>query len=220
MIAVPGAAPGITVVDVYDKLGHRGVVTPRVHFDEVRVPADNLIGEPGGQGKRVVAGAFSWTAALIGAACVGTMRAAFEYALDFARTEKRLGTEPVIEHQNVGFMLADIKMRIEACRYLTWKACHDFERTAGRAQELAIMTKVYCSEAAVSHDLRLHARRGHQRATPRISLRWSGSCATPWSSRSTTEATKACGVANSRDVPPARLRLDARSARRRTPWEQ
>src|SRR6201989_1088949 len=41
-------------------------------------------------------------------------------------------------------------MRIEACRYLTWKACHDFERTGGRAEELAIMTKVYCSEAAVA----------------------------------------------------------------------
>jgi alkylation response protein AidB-like acyl-CoA dehydrogenase len=150
VIAVPGASSGVTVVDVYDKVGHRGVVTPRVHFEDVRVPIDNLIGEPGRQGKRVVAGAFSWTAALIGAACVGTMRAAFEYALDFARTEKKLGTTPILEHQNVGFMLADVKMRIEACRYLAWKACHDFERTAGRAQELAIMTKVYCSEAAVS----------------------------------------------------------------------
>ena len=150
VIAVPGASPGITVVDVYDKVGHRGVVTPRVHFHEVRVPADNLIGQPGRQGKRIVASAFSWTAALIGAACVGTMRAAFEHALEFARTEKRLGTVPIIEHQNVGFMLADIKMRIEACRYLTWKACHDFERTTGRAQELAIMTKVYCSETAVA----------------------------------------------------------------------
>jgi nitroalkane oxidase len=138
------------VVDVYDKIGHRGVVTPRVHFDQVRVPAANLIGEPGRLGKRIVVGAFSWTAALIGAACVGTMRAAFEYALEFARAEKRLGTVPIIEHQNVGFMLADIKMHIEACRYITWKACHDFERTGGRAQELAIMTKVYCSEAAVT----------------------------------------------------------------------
>ena len=42
VIAVPGAAPGITVADVYDKIGHRGVVTPRVHFDQVRVPAANL----------------------------------------------------------------------------------------------------------------------------------------------------------------------------------
>jgi nitroalkane oxidase len=150
VIAVPGDSPGISVADVYDKLGHRGVVTPRIHFDHVRVPVANLIGQPGQQAKRIFAEAFSWTAALIGAACVGTMRAAFEYALDFARNEKRLGTVPVIEHQNVGFMLADIKMRIEACRYLTWKACHDFERTGGRAQELAIMTKVYCSEAAIT----------------------------------------------------------------------
>ena len=78
------------------------------------------------------------------------MRAAFEYALDFARTEKRLGTVPVIEHQNAGFMLADAKMRIEACRYLTWKAAHEFDRTDGHEQELAIMAKVFCSETAVA----------------------------------------------------------------------
>jgi alkylation response protein AidB-like acyl-CoA dehydrogenase len=150
VIVVPGNSPGISVVDVYDKLGHRGVVTPRIHFDHVRVPAGNLIGQPGQQGMQIFAAAFAWTAALIGAACVGTMRAAFEYALDFTKNEKRLGTVPVIEHQSVGFMLADIKMRIEACRYLTWKACHNFDRTGGRAQELAIMTKVYCSEAATT----------------------------------------------------------------------
>jgi nitroalkane oxidase len=150
VIAVPGDSAGITVVDVYDKVGQRGVVTPRMHFDRVRVPAGNLIGQPGRQARRIVAEAFSWTAALIGAACVGTIRAAFDYALDFTRNEKRLGTVPVIEHQSVGFMLADIKMRIEACRYLTWKACHDLDRTGGRAQELAIMAKVYCSEAAVT----------------------------------------------------------------------
>ena len=149
VIMVPGSTSGIRVVDVYDKVGHRAVVTPRVDFEEVHVPIENTIGGQG-QGLRVVSGAFSWTAALIGAACVGTMRAAFEYALEFARREKRLGTGPVIEHQNVGFMLADIKMKIEACRYLTWKACHYFEQTGYRAEELAIMTKVYCSEAAVT----------------------------------------------------------------------
>jgi len=84
-------------------IGHAGSVAPgshspprirvRVHFDQVRVPA-NLIGQPGRHGKRTVTGAFSWTAALIGAACVGTMRAAFEYALAVARSETRLGTVP------------------------------------------------------------------------------------------------------------------------------
>src|SRR4029077_12051995 len=124
------------------KIGHRGVVTPRGHFDQVRVPAANLIGQPGRAGRRVVTGAFSWTAALIGAACVGTMPAAFEYALDFARSEKRICTVAVIERQNGCFMLGDIKRGIGACRYLAWKACHDFERSGGRAEELAIMTKV------------------------------------------------------------------------------
>jgi nitroalkane oxidase len=148
VVMVPGSAAGVQVVDVYDKLGHRGVMTPRVHFENVRVPANHLIGRPG-QGLQIVSGAFSWTAALIGAACVGVMRAAFEFALDFTKSERRLGRGPIIEHQNVGYMLADIKMRIEAARYLTWKACHYLEQTGGRGEELAIMTKVYCSELAV-----------------------------------------------------------------------
>jgi hypothetical protein len=42
VILVPGNTPGVSVVDVYDKVGHRGVVTPRVHFDRVRVPAGDL----------------------------------------------------------------------------------------------------------------------------------------------------------------------------------
>lgn len=148
VIAVPGSTPGIEVVSVYDKMGHRGVVSPAVNFTNVRVPVEDMIGQPG-DGKRIVSRTFSWSAALIGAACVGVMRAAFEHALEFARTEKRLGAVPVIEHQNVGFMLADIKMQLEAARYLTWKACHEMEQSGGRSEELAIMTKVYCSELAV-----------------------------------------------------------------------
>lgn len=148
VIMVPGEAPGVTVVEVYDKLGHRGVVTPRVDFNDVRVPVENLIGRPG-LGLDIVSRAFSWTAAIIGAACVAVMRAAFEYALDFARQERRLGSVPIIEHQNVGFMLADIKMRIEAARYLTWKSCHYLDQTGGQGEELAIMTKIHCSELAV-----------------------------------------------------------------------
>jgi alkylation response protein AidB-like acyl-CoA dehydrogenase len=150
VIVVEGDRPGIMVGEVYDKIGHRGVISPRIGFDNVRVPATNLIGGIGVAAKEVFIEAFSWTGALIGAASVGTMRAAFDEALDFARTEKRLGTVPVIDHQNVGFMLSDVKMRIEACRYLTWKACHDFDQSNGRAQELAIMAKVFCSEAATS----------------------------------------------------------------------
>ena len=77
------------------------------------------------------------------------MRAAFDRAYQFALTDKRSGSVPVIEHQNVGFMLADIKMRLEAARYLSWKACHYLDATDRVGDELAIMTKVYTSELSV-----------------------------------------------------------------------
>jgi alkylation response protein AidB-like acyl-CoA dehydrogenase len=148
VIAVPGNAPGVETVGFLDTVGHRAVVSPVMHFNQVRVPAANIIGKPG-DGIAICSRTFSWTAALIGAACTGVMRSAFDCALRFARSDKRSGSVPVIEHQNVGFMLADIKMRIEAARYLTWKACHYFDSTGRDGDELAIMTKVYSSELAV-----------------------------------------------------------------------
>ncbi len=148
VIVVPGAMPGVEVVGYLDTAGHRAVVSPRIHFNEVRVPAGNILGKPG-DGAAICQHAFSWTAALIGAACTGVMRAAFDVAFQFAKTDKRSGTVPVIEHQNVGYMLADLKMRIEASRYLTWKACHQLDVTDRRSDELAIITKIYASELCV-----------------------------------------------------------------------
>ena len=148
VIVVPGDTPGITVKGFIKTLGHRAVSTPRVTFENVRVPADHIVGEPG-DGLKITEHAFAWTAALIGAATVGVMRKAFECALHFAQTDSRSGPHPVIEYQNVGYMLADMKMRIEAARYLAWKACHQFDLSNGDEQELAVMAKVYCSELCV-----------------------------------------------------------------------
>lgn len=148
VIAVPGDTPGIRVGRIEDKVGHRLTVQPEVIFEEVRVPVTNLIGNEG-DGIPIIVAAFNWTAALIGAACVGTARAAFDYALDFTRSGKRLGSVPVIYHQAVGYLLADIKMRIEACRYLTWRACAYLDSHPDGGTEIAVMTKVYCSEQAV-----------------------------------------------------------------------
>lgn len=148
VIVVPGNTPGVEVVGYLDTAGHRAVVSPRIHFNEVRVPAGNILGKPG-DGAAICQYAFSWTAALIGAACTGVMRAAFDVALRFAKTDKRSGSVPVIEYQNAGYMLADLKMRIEASRYLTWKACHQLDLSNRASDELAIMTKIYASELCV-----------------------------------------------------------------------
>lgn len=148
VIVVPGATPGVEVVGYLDTAGHRAVCSPRIHFNEVRVPVGNLLGRPG-DGEAICWHAFSWTAALIGAACTGVMRAAFDIAFAFAKNDKRSGSVPVIEHQNAGYMLVDLKMRIEAARYLTWKACHQLDLTERSSDELAVMTKIYASELCV-----------------------------------------------------------------------
>lgn len=147
-IVVPGATPGVEVAGFIDTLGHRAVVSPIMHFNNVRVPASNILGKPG-DGIAIVNSAFSWTAAIIGASCVGVMRSAFDCAFKFAKSDKRSGSVPIIEHQNVGFMLADLKMRIEAARYLAWKACHYLQTSDRVSDELAIMSKVYNSELCV-----------------------------------------------------------------------
>jgi alkylation response protein AidB-like acyl-CoA dehydrogenase len=148
VIMVPGNLPGVRVTGILDTTGHRATISPRMKFENVRVPAGNIIGKPG-DGIKVVSTNFAWTAALIGAACVGVMRAAFEHTLQFAKKDSRSGPHPIIEYSTVGYMLADIKMRIEACRYLTWKSCQQFDLSNGKEHELAVMTKVFCSETSV-----------------------------------------------------------------------
>ena len=148
VIAVEGPDPRITFGESIETVGHIASLSPRVHFDEVRVPAANMLGKPG-DGLEIIARTFSWSAPMVGVGSVGVMRAAFECALEFAKRERRNGPVPIIDHQAVGYLLADMKMRLEAARYLTWKAAHYYDATGGRGQELPVLTKVFSSETAV-----------------------------------------------------------------------
>ncbi|WP_336671655.1 acyl-CoA dehydrogenase family protein [Tsukamurella sp. USMM236] len=148
VILVPGTAAGVTVESALPTVGHRAALVTRIRFDDVRVPAGNLLGNVG-DGIAILETAFTATAALVGAFSVGVMRHAFDVALNFARDEKRGGRVAIVEHQNVGTILADMKAKIEAARYLTWKACDYFDKTGGAGSELAIATKIYASETAV-----------------------------------------------------------------------
>jgi alkylation response protein AidB-like acyl-CoA dehydrogenase len=69
--------------------------------------------------------------------------------LEFAKHDKRGGTKPIIHHQNVGFMLANMKMRIEAARYMVWRACHWVDNHQADGTEMPVLAKVFCSEIAV-----------------------------------------------------------------------
>src|SRR5260221_480641 len=103
--------------------------------------------EPGGRG--LVEACFTGTAPIVGMFAVGLMRAAFDAALTFARTERRGGAVPIIEYQAVGYALADAKTAIEAVRTLSWRAAHAVDAHTPGALELALHAKVFGSETAV-----------------------------------------------------------------------
>jgi len=148
VIAVEGPARGIVFERAIDTIGHRAHLVPELSLQNVATPHNNLLGQQG-SGLALTAGAFTATAALVGVFGVALMRAAFEFALHFARTEKRGGVHAIIEHQAVGYALADAKTTIEAARYLSWRACHGLDTQSPAAEELAVQAKIFGSEAAV-----------------------------------------------------------------------
>ena len=148
VIAVPKPAQGFELLHLIDTVGNRAHPAPEFALNNVRVPYDNVLGEVGA-GRSIVDASFTGTAALVGIMGVALMRAAFDFALAFARTECRGGARPIIEHQAVGYALADAKTTLEAARYLGWKACHAMDVQAPGALEVALHSKIFGSESAV-----------------------------------------------------------------------
>ena len=148
ILIVERPAPGLVFERAIDSVGHRAHLLPQFNLDGVSVSTDNVLGSLGG-GLALTAACFTGAAALVGIFAVALMRAAFEFTLNFARTERRGGVHPIIEHQAVGYALADAKTAIEATRCLGWRACQAVDAQSPAAQELAIQAKIHGSETAV-----------------------------------------------------------------------
>ncbi len=106
VIAVSGPAEGILLDRAIDSVGHRAHLQPQFRLIDVHTPADHLIGPRGG-GKALAEACFTGTAPIVGFFAVGLMRAAFDCALNFVKTEKRGGAAPIISHQAAGYALAE-----------------------------------------------------------------------------------------------------------------
>jgi len=148
IIAVNGPTSGIVLDRAIDSVGHRAHLQPEFRLVDVRAPSDNLLGPRGG-GKQIAEACFTGTAPIVGVFATALMRAAFDFSLRFAKTEKRGGATPIISHQAVGYALADAKMAIEAVRSLSFRAARAFDTQAPGALELALHAKVFGSETAV-----------------------------------------------------------------------
>jgi len=148
VLVVTQPVSGIVVESYHDSIGHRAHLLPRFRLDGVRTPRDHVIG-PVGAAKGIVDASFAGTAALVGVFGTALMRAAFEFALGFAKTQRRGGAQAIIEHQAVGYALADAKTAIEAARTLSWRACHALDTQSPGGLELSLQAKIFGSETAV-----------------------------------------------------------------------
>ncbi|MBR1214455.1 acyl-CoA dehydrogenase [Bradyrhizobium sp. JYMT SZCCT0180] len=172
VIAVERPERGIVFERAIESMGHRAHLVTEFAFEELRVPRSHVLGEQGA-GLALSEASFTGTAALVGIFGVALMRAAFDFALHFARTERRGGIHPIIEHQAVGYALADAKTAIEAARYLSWRACHALDRQSPAAAELSVQAKVFGSETAVrviTDLMRVVGIDSYDRALPLASL--------------------------------------------------
>ena len=143
-VLVERGTPGVEY-RVIDKIGHRTCQNVTMTFHDVRVPAENLLAQ--GDGDLVINRNFTWSGPIAGIAAVGVARGAYEFALKWAKTYTGGGVTPIINHQAVGYLLAEIAARIEACRYMCWKAAHYMDTHDNSGHALSGLNKTFCTEA-------------------------------------------------------------------------
>lgn len=142
---VPTDNPGYQVAGIESKLGQHASDTASIFFDNCRIPAGYLIGKEG-EGYKIALSNLEGGRIGIAAQCVGMARAAYEVALAYAQ-ERKSFDKPLIEHQAVGFRLADMATQIEAARLLVLNAAG--LRDAGQpCLKEASMAKLFASEMA------------------------------------------------------------------------
>jgi nitroalkane oxidase len=143
-VLVERGTPGVDY-QVIDKIGHRTCQNVTMTFRDVRVPVENLLAQ--GDGDLVVNRNFTWSGPIAGIAAVGVARAAYEFALKWAKTFTGGGVAPIINHQAVGYLLAEVAAKIEACRYMCWKTAHYMDTHDDSGHALSGMNKAYCTDA-------------------------------------------------------------------------
>ena len=158
---VPPNTPGLSAGQKFQKMGIRASHTGEVILDDVRVPGSCLLGgkeklderlarvrEGKKSNSQAAMATFEATRPAVGAQALGIARAAYEYALDYAKERKAFGRR-IIENQGIAFKLADMKTRIDASRLLIWRAANMGATkkpfTAGEGS----MSKLFAGETAV-----------------------------------------------------------------------
>ncbi|MFI6261992.1 acyl-CoA dehydrogenase family protein [Micromonospora sp. NPDC051006] len=139
--------PGVSFGAPEKKLGIKGSPTREVYLDNVRIPADRMIGAEG-TGFGTAMRTLDHTRVTIAAQAVGIAQGALDYAKGYVRERKQFG-KAVAEFQGVQFMLADMGMKLEAARQLTYAAAGKSERGDADLTYFGAAAKCFASDAAM-----------------------------------------------------------------------
>lgn len=161
LFLVPPGTPGLSQGQKFSKHGLRASHTAEVLLENVRIPAELVLGGKDALDARLAGArehrkvrvaaamaAFEATRPSIAAMAVGVARAAFEYSLEYAKTRVQFG-RPIISNQGIAFMLADMVTEIDAARLLAWRASHQLARGIPLRNAEGSMAKLKASEVAV-----------------------------------------------------------------------
>jgi len=144
LLLIEKGHPGFRVGRDLKKLGYKGIETCELIFEDVEVPAENLIGGVEGQGFAQVLSGLEVGRINIAARGVGVARAAFEEAIRYAQRREAFG-KPISQHQAIQLKLADMATKIEAARLLTVQAAQKKDR-GERCDLEAGMAKLFATE--------------------------------------------------------------------------
>lgn len=142
----PSSLPGITRNRMHGKLGQRAADTGEIVYDELRVPAEAMVGKEG-EGFKYAMATFDHSRPEIGAIAVGVSQRALDECLKYSRQRSAFG-QPIANFQAIQFMMADMAVNIEAMRLLTYKAAWLVDR-GQTPNAISSYAKLFGSEACM-----------------------------------------------------------------------
>ncbi|PNU20497.1 acyl-CoA dehydrogenase [Geothermobacter hydrogeniphilus] len=139
-------SPGLEVGNPLPKLGQNAVPAAEVFFNDVRVPREALLGNEG-DGFKIAMQVFDRSRPMVAAFAVGLMQRCLDVSLAYARERKTMG-QAIIHHQAIGHKLAEMEMRLQAARLMTYQAAWLLD--AGKRNTLqAACAKAFAADAAM-----------------------------------------------------------------------
>ncbi len=150
---VDAKVPGVTVDKKEDKMGQRASNTATISFNDVEVPAENLLAEEN-KGFKLAMMTLDRTRPGVASMAVGIARAAFEFAAEYSKERVQFGV-PIAMHQAIQFMIADMSTKVDAARLLTWNSAVALDQgkrntlVSSQAKRFAADSAMECTVDAV-----------------------------------------------------------------------